>query len=113
MTEETNGGSNLTELKKDIVKAVADVEKFKADKKSTGEDIQAIRENMASKGIPKKAFDMALKYKDMDPSDREGFDTAYAIMREAIGLPFIEQGDLFAKQKAEDAETEKHVGDVK
>ena len=41
---------------------------------------------------------MAMKYKDMDPSDRVGFDAAYDIVREAIGLPVVErQGDLFAQ----------------
>ena len=42
----------------------------------------------------------------MDPDKREGFDIAYDIVREAIGLPVTAQGDLFEggdeKGEAED-----------
>ena len=98
MTDTDQDGSNLTQLKQDIAEGIARIEQHKAERSSCNEEISAIRETLAAKGIPKKALDMAMKYKDMDPRDRVGFDAAYDIVREAIGLPVVErQGDLFAQ----------------
>lgn len=94
-------GHNLTKLKQDVVEGIEAIERFKGQRTSANEEISAIRETLASKGIPKQALDMAMKYKNMDPDKREGFDTAYDIVREAIGLPFSSQPDLFAQNTAE------------
>lgn len=88
-------GHNLSETMKDIQKAISDIRELKGQRKSINEDVAAIRENLQSKGIHKQAFDMALRYLDMDADKRQNFDLAYSLVREAGGLPL--QGDLFAE----------------
>lgn len=99
---------NLTELKKLIAESLSTVNELILDRADTNDEINAIRAKLASKGIPKKAFDMARAYIKMDPDDREGFDVAYALVREAGGLPMQEDlftaADRMGKQKVEDEE---------
>lgn len=85
---------NLTELKQIIADAIKGVTQLKNERKDIGVEIQSIRSKLVTYGVPKKAFDMALSYINMDPDDREGFDVAYALVREAGGLPM--QEDLFS-----------------
>ena len=85
---------NLTDLKKIISDAIKSVGDLKLDRADINAEIQSVRANLVTHGIPKKAFDMALSYINMDPDDREGFDVAYALVREAGGLPM--QEDLFS-----------------
>lgn len=85
---------NLTELKAIIAGAIRTVSDLKLDRTDINAEIQSVRSNLVTHGVPKKAFDMALSYINMDPDDREGFDIAYALVREAGGLPM--QEDLFA-----------------
>lgn len=88
-----NGGANLTEKIKKIQKAIDNVREKKNERAEVNADIQAIREGLTALGVPKAAFDMALRYLDWEPEKRQGFDVAYALVREAGGLPL--QGDLF------------------
>lgn len=85
---------NLTELKQLIADSLNKVSNLKLDRADVNDEINSIRATLAAKGIPKKAFDMAAAYIKMDPDDREGFDVAYALVREAGGLPL--QEDLFS-----------------
>ncbi len=89
-----------------VKKAIADsrrrVDELKADRAALNEDIASIRADMVTKGIPKAAFDMALRYMGWDEDKREGFDLAYSICREAMGAPVDAQGDLFADLEPED-----------
>ena len=105
--------TNLTELKDKIVKAAADVNAAKDERQEINADIKAIRENLHAKGIKKEAFDMAMRYMGWDADRREGFDLAYDIVREALGMPVKAQGDLFdaerqaaAKKAAQEAKGE-------
>lgn len=91
MAEKTH---NMTELKKLIADSLQKVKDLKLDRADVNDEINSIRATLAAKGIPKKAFDMAASYLKMDPEDREGFDVAYALVREAGGLPI--QEDLFS-----------------
>lgn len=84
---------NLTELKKLIADSIKAVTELKKDRADVNAEIGAVRAKLVAQGIPKKAFDMAMAYINMDPDDREGFDVAYALVREAGGLPM--QEDLF------------------
>lgn len=104
-------GHNLTELKKKIQGAIRSINDLKAGRTETNAAIAEVRATMEAAGIPKPAFDMALRYLNWEPEKREGFDLAYAIVREAGGLPLSE--DLFsaadrldkeAKGKAKEAE---------
>jgi len=94
---------NLTEIKKLIADSLYNVNQAELDRKDINADIQAIREKLAAKGIPKRAFDLARSYMKMDPDDREGFDIAYALVREVGGLPL--QDDLFAAAARKGSET--------
>ena len=108
--EETAGlkhaGSNITKLKEDIYNGVKRINAEKEKRTACNEQIAAIKSDLEAKGVHKKALDMAMTYMNMDPDKREGFDIAYDIVREAIGLPVTAQGDLFEggdeKGEAED-----------
>lgn len=103
-------GHNLTQLKKDIAQGIFELECLKQERSSCNEEMSAIRETLATKGIPKKALAMAISYKNMDPDKRECFDLAYDIVRESIGLPYKPQGDLFDQSDA-NAEADKDITD--
>lgn len=93
---------NVSDLKRLISRTLQEVKQLKLDRADVNDDINAKRAALAAKGIPKKAFDMAAAYIDMDPDDREGFDIAYALVREAGGLPM--QDDLFTAAERKGAE---------
>jgi uncharacterized protein (UPF0335 family) len=93
MTDTVKDGGNLTALKKHIKDGVDKIEKFKEQRSNLNDKISEVRTALAAEGIPKKALDMALSYMNMEPDKREGFDLAYTIVREAIGLKM--EPDLF------------------
>lgn len=99
--EETAGlaqaGSNITKLKQDIQAGVKKIEGHIEDRTSANQAIAAVKADLEAKGVHKKALNMAMTYMNMDPDKREGFDIAYDIVREAIGLPVSAQGDMFDK----------------
>ena len=88
-------GGNINALKKDAKDAVDKVTSLKNERSAINDKINAVRSDLEAKGIPKKAFDMAMNYMNMDPEKREGFDIEYEIVREAISLPLEGTGDLF------------------
>lgn len=96
-------GHNLTTVKEAIADGLKQVRSLKNERADVNADIQSVREKLNALGISKKAFDMALAYLDMDPDKREGFDIAYALVREVGGLPM--QEDLFAAADRKAAET--------
>ena len=85
-------------LKEVILNAINTVDTMKTDRESLNDRIKANRETLASAGIPKSVFDLILKINQMDDKQRQIFDTAYAISRQAIGHPI--QGDLFLDDAA-------------
>lgn len=89
----TQAGSNISSLKRDVKDGVERIEKLKEERTEVNDKIASIRTDLQAKGIHKMALDMAMKYLNMDPDKREGFDIAYDIVREAIELPV--QVDLF------------------
>ena len=111
MTEAVNGGSNISALKTDIVNGIAKINQHKAARSAANGEITAVREDMKAKGIPKKALTMAMAYMDLDPEAREGFDVAYDICREAVGLPYNAQGDLFVAPAKQAKEMMDDLGD--
>lgn len=104
-----NGGSNLTDKIKKIQSAITSIKQHKDERAEVNAEIMAVRESMTAIGIPKAAFDMALRYLEWEPEKRQGFDVAYALVREAGGLPL--QGDLFhaAEKLASDVEEKKEA----
>ena len=91
MAEEQEGlhqaGSNVSNVKRDIKDGVQKIERYKQHRKAANEGIAQVKSDLAAKGIPKKALTMAMSYLDMTPEQREGFDVAYVIAREALELP--------------------------
>lgn len=92
-TDRTQSGHNLTALKDEIKKGVDAILSAADVRAEANADLEAIRANLESKGIKRKALAMAISYSKMDEDQRRGFDTAYELVREAIGLPL--QRDLF------------------
>ena len=92
-----NEGHNLTQLKADIKATYDKVLEYQNDRESCNADILAEREALAEKGIPKEAFDAVMRYLKWDEDKRRGFDTAYTIVRDALGAPV--QADLFDEIK--------------
>tara|TARA_R110000744_G_scaffold326330_5_gene432118 strand:- start:275 stop:592 length:318 start_codon:yes stop_codon:yes gene_type:complete len=100
MADKTQGGANITALKADISAGVKAIEGHIEDRTSANQAIAAVKADLEAKGVHKKALNMAMQYMNMDPDKREGFDIAYDIVREAIGLP-VTQGELFEAKKPE------------
>jgi len=76
---------------RDGIETITDYEK---DRQAINSEIQAIRENLESLGIGKKPLAMAIGYSKLNTKQREGFDLAYSILRQAIG-DSIKQVDMF------------------
>lgn len=103
-------GHNISGLKDDAKQAIDKINTLKSERQSINEQIGAIRANMESKGIPKPALDMAMRYLGWEPEKREGFDLAYAIVREAGGLPVApDLVDMMAENKKRDVDAQKNV----
>jgi len=110
MAEENNvvaldrlGSSNLTSTKKTIKEIVEKINEQKVERQSTNDEIANLRSKAETLGVPKAAPDMAMKYMNWDADKRYGFDAAYQIVREAIGLPV----DLFSS--ADERSDENHA----
>jgi hypothetical protein len=92
-------GANLTQLKKDVKKIVDGINGQKNKRADINAQIASYRAKLETMGIHKKAADMAMAYMGWEPEKREGFDIAYAIVREAMGLPVSD--DLFSHADGE------------
>jgi len=103
MSDETAGlhqaGSNISGLKDAIAAGMKTIQQHKLDRTSSNENIAATLADLKAKGVSPTAFKMAMKVAEMDPEDREGFDIAYDICREAMGKPYNAQGNLFTDTK--------------
>lgn len=102
-------GEDLDKLKALIKSNVNKINRAVDRRGAINEEIASAKANLAEKGIPKKCLNMALAYANMDPDDREGFDIAYDLVREAIELPVNAQGSIFdviKKRKEAEAESE-------
>ena len=80
-------GGNIKGLHDDIAAARDEIVGLEKERQSINAKIKAARERLEAKGITKKGFAAALSYFKADPEQREGFDQAYLISREAMGLP--------------------------
>lgn len=86
-------GSNLAPIKKELGELYRKVAAEKSDRAETNANIASLRARAEALGIPKAAFDLAMRYADWDEDKRRGFDLAYTIAREAMGVPM--EPDLF------------------
>lgn len=98
-------GANLTQLKKDVKKITDGINVQKKKRQEINDQIASYRAKLETMGIHKKAADMAMAYMSWEPEKREGFDIAYAIVREAMGLPVSD--DLFAAADEREEEERK------
>ena len=86
-------GGNISELKKKAKEAAEKVMGLEARRLEIGEEITAVRVSLEAEGIPRSAFDQALRDFKKDPDKRSAHDLGYTIVREALG---IAQPDLFS-----------------
>lgn len=89
----TIGQSNIEHVKKEIRKSIPGVRKDDEARKAANDSRNAKRQHLQELGIPKAAFDMALRYLNWDADKQQGFDTAYQLVREVGGKPV--RHDLF------------------
>lgn len=85
--------SNLEDLIKQCSDGIETILQYEQERRETNSEITAIREQLESVGISKKALGMALQVSKMSPDQLDGFDLAYRILRRAIGQPM--QMDIF------------------
>ncbi len=90
-------GDNIKGLVNDIVVALEQIDQLAADRDAINIKCQAIREDLYAKGIPKEAFDLVRHYKEWPEDKRRNFDLAFAVGRDAIGMPM--QGDFLERLK--------------
>lgn len=88
-----SGDDNIAHIKEAIRKALPVIRKHKEKVKAENDGKNAVRQNLAALGIPKEAFDQAMKYLDWDEDKKQGFDIAYRLVREVGGSPV--RFDLF------------------
>ena len=105
-TKEQANAARRDELLSSIRQGVAEIADAKANRTASNEAIGEVRARLETLGIPRKSLAAAMQYMDMDPDKRRGFDVAYALVREALGEPVDNQGDIIAfideKAKAEE-----------
>lgn len=89
---ERQSNSNLIKIKKDLASARDRVKSINLEIKELQAEKQHIRDGVAAMGIPKKAFDHAIRVAEMDPDDRRAYDFGYEVTRDALNT----QLDLFA-----------------
>lgn len=87
-------GHNTAELKKYIVEKVGEIDQVAKNRQALNDKMTELRSALEARGIPKKALDWALAYRDLNETEREAFDFAYVLVRDAIGEPV--QRELFA-----------------
>ena len=89
---ERQSGSNLTAIKRDLLKAKNQVLDINRKIKELQAEKQHVRDGVETMGIPKKAFDAAIRVAEMDADKRQAYDFGYEITRDAVGA----QMDLFS-----------------
>ena len=93
-------GGNIDGLFEKIAEARDSIVDLKKKRGEINAEIKAKREGMEALGITKKAFDLALSHFESSPEQREGFDDAYILAREGMGLKVKgAQLDMFNKDK--------------
>lgn len=80
-------GDNIKGLEGDIRDAFKTIDQLGKDRDAINQKVQATREDLYAKGIPKEAFDLARNYANWPEDKRRNFDLAFAICREAVGMP--------------------------
>lgn len=103
---------DLEKLKAKIKVAYDKINRAKDRRSSANDSIAAVRSELEEAGIPRKALAAALSYCSMDVEAREGFDLAYAVIREALDLPVNDQGsiiDYIAEKKQSEEGVNKAV----
>lgn len=85
--DDNRGVTNLSNCKDLIKNGVPKIIGIEKKIKALRDERNSIRENINAAGVPKAAFDHALRTFKMDPEDRARFDEGVAITRDAMALP--------------------------
>lgn len=95
--------TNLTDAKDLIRNAVPEIINIDEKIKNLRDRRNELRSAVQAAGVTKGAFDLALKFRKMDPEDRQAFDEGFVIAREAVGLR-VQRGLFEALNDDDDAE---------
>lgn len=87
-------GHNITEVKRTAAERIREMVKLAEERSEITAKITEIRQSMVADGMNRAAVNAAVAYYKASDEQKEGFDTSYGILREAIGAPF-DQGSLF------------------
>lgn len=92
-------GHNLSreDMHERVKEAFSRITAGENDRASANADIESARADLERIGIPRAALAAALQYFNWDEDKRRGFDRAYGIVREALGVPV--QRDMFNDQE--------------
>lgn len=91
-------GDNIKGLIPDILAAIELVDGLGVKRNALNQKVQAAREDLFAKGIPKEVFDLIRHYREWPEDKRRIFDLAFACCREAIGEPI--QSDFLDQLKS-------------
>jgi uncharacterized protein (UPF0335 family) len=82
-------------LSSDILEAAQKVLAYKEERANINAQIKAIRSDLEAKGVDKYGFDDALKYFEKNRHERQGYNEAFALCKEALET----QLDLFDRKE--------------
>ncbi len=88
---------DLNELKREINAAIDEIEAITDRRSNVAADKAAVVKRLEAKGVNRDAFRLALVYAGWSERKRQNFDVAYALVREARGLPVQGSLDFTAK----------------
>lgn len=89
----TDGDDNIASIRASVADAIEQIKALNADAQEFTNAKSIVVAKLVALGIPKAAFDQAMRYLGWDEEKRQGFDLAYRIVREAGGAPI--RPDLF------------------
>lgn len=89
-------GHNLTQIKDVVLKARDDIDKIMKRREKSTDELNLVKDRCEEVGISRKVLMRAYRDWKADPEKRNEEETAYAIAREAMGVPV--QEELFGKR---------------
>lgn len=104
MTIPNEPEGNVEAIKSELRSLVGQIESAKSGREQINADISAAVERAEQLGVSRHALRLAMRYAKMDEDQRRGFDVAYQLTREAIGLPMQTDIEEWLRDRNEDRE---------
>jgi len=92
-------GHNLTEIKRTAAERIRAMVALQEERSEITAKITELRQGMVADGMNRAAVNAAVAYYKASDEQKEGFDTSYEILREAIGQPV--QPGLFGNEQGD------------